>query len=322
MLYYTPVQDSIYIGRKTTGKQSVHEQLEPIDITNDLTAIKTPNLTIIGYACDEGVRRNKGRVGAKDGPDHVRRQWAKLPWHHNGVKLFDAGTFGCEHDDMEAIQEALGNAVHRLLGAGYFPVIIGGGHDMTWGHFLGIHPYLNGEQSLGIINFDAHLDLRIPDQKSNSGTPFYQIRERLTAEGVDFNYACLGMRRDANLPELIKRAREWNTIMVGREAFHMGNWDQIKSQLETFVGEVDRILLTIDMDGFSSAFAPGVSAASPLGFAPDIVLRCIDLLAKTGKVISMDIAETNPEYDRDDQTARLAASLIHRFGDTLGSLQP
>ena len=79
-------------------------------------------------------------------------------------------------------------------------------------------------------------------------------------------------------------------------------------------------MLTIDMDGFSSAFAPGVSAASPMGFTPDVVMECLDYLVRTGKIISMDIAETNPVYDRDDQTAKLAASLIHRFGMLMGSL--
>lgn len=320
MLNYTPVRDAIYIGRKTTGGHSVHERFRPIDMNDELTAIKSQNLTLLGYACDEGVRRNKGRVGAKDGPDHIRRQWAKLPWHQSRIEIFDAGTIGCEHNDLEATHVALGNSVYRLLQGGYFPVLIGGGHDMTWGHFLGIHQHLSGKHSLGIINIDAHLDLRVPNKKGNSGTPFYQIREHLHSDGQDFKYACFGMRRDANLPELIGRAQEWNTLIVVRDNFHIGNWHPIQSQLESFAGEVDRILLTIDMDGFSSAFAPGVSAASPLGFSPDIVMRCIDFLARTGKVISMDIAETNPQFDRDNQTAKLAASLIHHFGDVSGSL--
>ena len=320
MSNYTPVDQTLYVGRKTSGRASVHERMQFINLDADLSRIQQRNLTVIGYACDEGVRRNKGRVGAKDGPDHIRRQWAKLPWHHEEVVLYDAGTIICLEEQLEAAQEALGERVNRLLQQGYFPLVIGGGHDMSYGHFLGVNRYLEKKRAVGIINFDAHLDLRDPSKRANSGTPFHQIHDLLEAEGMDFNYACLGMRDDANASELIHRARAWNTTIIDRDAFHLDNWDHIHSKLETFLGGVDQVLLTIDMDGFSSAFAPGVSAASPMGFAPDIVLKCVDFLLKSGKIISMDIAETNPVYDQDDQTAKLAASLMHRVGTLLGSL--
>jgi formiminoglutamase len=48
-----------------------------------------------------------------------------------------------------------------------------------------------------------------------------------------------------------------------------------------------------------------------MGFAPDIVLECLKVVIQSGKLISADIAEMNPAYDRDDQTAKLAASLLH-----------
>ena len=320
MSNYLPIQDNLYAGRKTMGNTSVHERVEFIDMTKELGSSSGRNLTLIGYGCDEGVRRNKGRVGAKDGPDHVRRQWAKLTWHAFDVALHDGGTIVCHENELEAAQQKLGEVVYRLLESGYFPLVIGGGHDMSYGHFLGVNKHLQGNQTLGIINFDAHLDLRAPVEQGNSGTPFHQIHDQLEAADLDFHYACLGMRTDANSPELIQRARDWNTLVIEREKFLVENWDHIQSQLEMFISQVDRILLTVDMDGFSSAFAPGVSAASPMGFAPDIVLRCLEYIGKSRKVISMDIAETNPQYDRDDQTAKLAASLIHKFGEILGSL--
>lgn len=317
---YIPVQDSLYGGRKTSRNESVHEQLHCLDMNMELKPVGGPNLTLIGYACDEGVRRNKGRVGARDGPDHIRRQWAKMPWKADEVALLDAGTITCQGNELETAQEVLGESVYRLLKAGYFPVVIGGGHDMSYGHFLGVHRFLEGKHTVGIINFDAHLDLRVPIKQGNSGTPFHQIHDLLVAEGLEFQYACLGMRPDSNLPELIQRAQDWDTMIIERDHFHLENWNEIQARLEAFATGVDQILLTVDMDGFASAFAPGVSAASPMGFAPDIVLRCLDYLGQTGKVISIDIAETNPVYDQDDQTAKLAASLIHRFGNILGSL--
>jgi len=142
----------------------------------------------------------------------------------------------------------------------------------------------------------------------------------MESDGINFKYACLGMRMDANAPDLIQRAQQWDCLILGRDRFLLEHWEYIQTQLEAFVDEVDRLLITIDMDGFSSAYAPGVSAASPMGFGPDIVLRCLDFLVGSGKSIGLEIAETNPAYDRDDQTAKLAASFIHCIGSRLGSL--
>ncbi len=64
------------------------------------------------------------------------------------------------------------------------------------------------------------------------------------------------------------------------------------------------------MDGFSSAYSPGVSAPSPLGFTPYFVFKILSFLFDTRKVISFDIAELNPSLDRDKLTASLAAKII------------
>jgi len=69
--------------------------------------------------------------------------------------------------------------------------------------------------------------------------------------------------------------------------------------------------VTIDLDGFSSAYAPGVSASSPMGFSPEVVLESLELIFASKKMISIDIAEMNPKYDIDNRTAKLAASLVH-----------
>ena len=88
--------------------------------------------------------------------------------------------------------------------------------------------------------------------------------------------------------------------------------DAVLRQLNEFITPLDGIYLTIDLDGFSSSYAPGVSAASPMGYTPDALIPCLDLILKSGKLKSMDIAELNPPLDRDGQTSALAASLIHR----------
>jgi formiminoglutamase len=97
------------------------------------------------------------------------------------------------------------------------------------------------------------------------------------------------------------------------EEFTLANWETIAQTLDDFCLQVNKIYLSIDLDGFSSAYAPGVSAPSPLGFSPELAFRIFDYLAKTGKLISMDIVELNPDFDNDNSTARLASKCIENI---------
>ena len=85
---------------------------------------------------------------------------------------------------------------------------------------------------------------------------------------------------------------------------------EVKNQLNTFIQQHDYLYITIDLDGFSSAYAPGVSAPSPLGFSPSFIFKILKHLFQTQKIVALDLAELNPKYDQDGVTARLAAHLL------------
>ena len=83
----------------------------------------------------------------------------------------------------------------------------------------------------------------------------------------------------------------------------------------------DLIYLSIDLDGFASAYAPGVSAPSPMGFQPDVALKVINYLVQSQKLVSTDLVELNPKYDLDNATARLAARLIYEVLEEFSTLK-
>jgi len=260
-------------------------------------------VVIIGYACDEGVRRNNGRVGAKYGPDAIRKCMGKLP-----PRATDMGNITCEDGNLEKTQRELGERVEKELKQGNFPLVIGGGHDIAYGHFLGINNAV--KSTVGIINLDAHFDLRPFHNGGNSGTPFNQISELLKTQNNTFHYLPIGIRENSNSAELYQTAKILNVQYIPMEECTLDNISQIKKTIKAFMDEVDCIYLTIDLDGFSSAYCPGVSAASPIGFQPKFVLELIHHIFNSKKVISCDIAEMNPVYDINQSTALLAADLI------------
>jgi formiminoglutamase len=312
MPIYNPTNPEIWTGRKSDENLYLHEIVRYTDVGSIVLDSTSKTIAILGYACDEGVRRNQGRIGATEGPDAIRKQLGKMPNHLNpDTKLLDMGSILCTDGGMEEAQNQLSLVVVQLLKKSIFPVLLGGGHDIAYGHYQGIQKYLNGSKSIGIINFDAHFDLRNNAKGNNSGTPFYQIAQDCKAEGTTFNYLCLGIRKDANDTILFQTADNLGVSYIENEFFNLEYWKAVERELHTFISKVDGLYVTIDLDGFSSAYAPGVSAASPMGFSPDIVLECLKAILDSQKLISMDVAEMNPKYDVDNHTAKLAASLVH-----------
>lgn len=83
-----------------------------------------PGVVLLGFACDEGVRRNKGRVGAAGAPLAVRKLLANTAWHL-GQPVYDGGDVRCEDGDLDAAHERLAERVAAALEQGQFPLVLG-----------------------------------------------------------------------------------------------------------------------------------------------------------------------------------------------------
>jgi formiminoglutamase len=315
---YKPPDSGNWKGRAVSLEEGFQYWYQKVQLTNwnkinaDTFSSERKNIALLGYACEEGVNRNQGRIGAKKGPDAIRQKLARQAWHLVDQEVCDFGDVFCVDGDMESCQENLGRMVNDLLQKQAFPIVIGGGHDIAFGHYLGISQFLNEHpgRKLGIINFDAHFDLRTPDVSGNSGTPFYQIAMDVKDKNQSFDYLAIGIQSAANTRTLFDIARNLGVKYLPSEVCSMTYFPELKKPLLSFLDRSDFIYISIDLDGFSSAHAPGVSAPSPMGMDPDFVFRMLQLLFESGKVISCDLAEMNPEYDRDSMTALLAARLV------------
>ena len=283
-------------------------------------------ICFIGFCSDEGVQRNLGRPGAAKGPESIRKEMANLPCSFSKkIRLFDCGDIVVEKHDLEEAQELLGEAVQQILNAGLFPIVLGGGHETALGNYLGINRFakqetLSPEQkegSLGIINFDAHFDLRPYENGGSSGTMFRQISDLCAAAGTDFSYYCLGIQKHSNTVELFKTAdRLGVSYALAKDIISGDDWSILES-LDRFMKKNDHIYVTICSDVFSTAYAPGVSAAQSLGLDPEKVIRYIKYIIKTGKLISFDVCEVSPRFDLDSTTADLASVIIYSIITTL-----
>lgn len=296
-----------YSGRKSNiEKQYWHQEITVSNIEN-LESESFVDIGIIGYVCDEGVKRNQGRIGARKGPKNVRNQLGKLPIHFNNKKITDFGDIVCVDENLEDCQAAFSKIISKLITNKVLPIAIGGGHDIAFANFNGIKDAIKNstKNNIGIINFDAHFDLRKVVEQPNSGTPFNQI----LSENKNVSYFAIGIQQQSNTKELFEIAAKNNVSFVSNFECETFNID-LKNNLHSFIEKVDYLYITIDLDGFSSAFAPGVSAPSSLGYSPNFVYQVLTFLFQSKKVISCDIAELNPDFDIDNSTAKLAAKLL------------
>jgi formiminoglutamase len=276
------------------------------------------NFCFIGYCCDEGIIRNLGKIGAKYGPDAIRKKFASLPASFgNDTQIYDGGNLYCENGNMEETQQQLALSVERILDNNMFPIVLGGSHDLAFGHYNGIYSYLNGTANvspkIGIINIDAHFDLRPYDNQSSSGTMFTQIADNCTNENVSFNYLCLGIQSAGNTKSLFKKADSLGAKYIMADEFVESNYISIMAKIKSFIDSNDYIYLTLCSDVFNSASAPGVSALQPFGLNPNQVLPFIREILNSKKVISFDIAEVSPPLDHDKRTAKLAAIILYKI---------
>jgi formiminoglutamase len=312
-------------------------QLEPVPVPQDLmrrpddprlgeiiefwqgdrAAVAPGRAVLIGFPQDEGIRRNGGRPGAAEAPDEIRRWLYRLaPWDcQASIQLTDPVPLDLGNvrisGGLEDAQAALGDIIAAVLQRGAIPIVLGGGHETAYGHFLG---YTAERRKLGIINIDAHLDLRpLVDGKGHSGSPFRQALEHPMHPLPGERYVCLGAQAHA-----VSR-QHW---LFAREHGCMVRWcDEVRHSLKQhFLAEYTRlaaagcpIYLTIDADVVQAADAPGVSAPNVMGLSGAEVAACARLAGSLAQVSSIDLVEINPRFDRDSQSSRWGALVVWNF---------
>lgn len=328
---YKPVDKALWEGRidSETNYDAFrwHQWVNFIDLKKDdlIPYEGALGFAFIGFCCDEGVKRNHGRVGASKGPQSIRKELANLPCRFTkDVNLFDAGDILCEKITLEEAQDLLSKAVSKILSLNLFPIVLGGGHEVAFGHYNGIldHLYKSyNKPNIGIINFDAHFDLRPYPNGGSSGTMFRQIADVCENRGLDYSYLSIGIQKHSNTIDLFKTAdRLGANYILAKDIMDLDNWG-ILEKIDDFMKLQEHIYITICSDVFSTAFAPGVSATQPLGLDPERVIKFLKYILKSNKVISFDIAEVSPRFDQDNTTADLASALIFSVVNCLARMK-
>ncbi|MBO1199129.1 arginase [Staphylococcus simiae] len=250
------------------------------------------------------------------------------------VPLVDVEKFQSHQTGMRNFQEIievtnnLNNKVSESIENNRFPLILGGDHSIAIGSISGVSKHYN---NLGVIWYDAHGDLNVPEE-SPSGNVHGMPLRILTGEGPDElvningygvkvktdNIVLIGMRdldygeRQFIKDKNIKTFTMADIDKLGIQAVIDNALEYLKSR------NIDGLHLSLDVDALDPMETPGTGTRVMGGLTYRESHFALELLHQSKLVTSMDIVEVNPLIDQNNYTAEQAVSLLGTFfGETL-----
>jgi arginase len=290
-----------------------------------------PAISLIGAPTDIGA----GSRGASMGPEALRVANLVPVLQGLGLQVLDRGNLsgpanpwlapvdGYRHlDEVVAWNSAVHDAVYSELGQGHLPVVLGGDHCLGLGSISAVarHCRDTGKQ-LRVLWLDAHADFN-----TNALTPSGNLHGMPVACLCGYGPAALtgmGGQTPAIEPAWIKQigirsVDEGEKRLVheaGLEVFDMRYIDEMgmRATMNQALAHLDsntHLHVSFDVDFLDPDIAPGVGTTVRGGPTYREAQLCMEMIADTGRLASLDLMELNPAFDVHNRTAVVAVDLI------------
>lgn len=295
--YFEPIDLSKFKSAGKYPSASFGAIIRRYEAEHGFPDLQDVNIAIIGAEED---RRSINNEGCGLAPDYVRQYLYKLYQGNHTVRIADLGNIRKGHsvDDSYFVITAV---AAELIKNGIVPVIIGGGHDITYANY---RAYEKLEQTINMVVVDHAFDLGDAEADLNSRS--YLSKIILHQPNYLFNYSNIGYQTyfvDQSSIQLMSK--------LYFDVYRLG-------QVRADIGEVEPIvrnadMLSFDMSAIRSSDAPGTGNASPNGFYGEEACQIARYAGMSDKLSSIGLYELNPAFDNNGQTAHLAAQMIWYF---------
>ncbi|WP_457425718.1 arginase [Roseateles sp. P5_E7] len=292
---------------------------------------KLRNVSLIGAPTDIGA----GARGASMGPEAMRVAGLAEALRARGVDVIDRGnlvgpanpwlppTEGYRHlDEVVAWNQAVHDAVYNELKTGRMPILLGGDHCLGLGSIAAVaHHCRDTGKKLRVLWLDAHADFNTSEL-----TPSGNIHGMPVACLCGFGPKELieiGGHVPAISPKWIRQigirsVDEGERAFVHKhdlEVFDMRFIDEVgmRHTMELALATLDdntHLHVSFDVDFLDPVMAPGVGTTVGGGPTYREAHLCMEMIADTGRMASMDLMELNPALDEKNRTAVVAVDLI------------
>jgi len=276
---------------------------------------------IIGFPWDMGA--SLGRPGARYAPKAIRDS---LKWILNRIKngkIFDVESSRVvdlsqitirdigdveifAHDVLKTFDTAY-KLIKDLISNNFRPIIMGGDHSITYPCIRALHDAVEG--FVGIVQFDAHLDLVDETPYQGKLSHSSEIRRALELKRVK-KVIQIGVR-SYNYPFHYDDVKNFDIKqLTPYDVRRLGTSSVVEIVLKE-LSNIDYMYITVDIDVLDPSFAPGCGANEPGGLTPWELMDILKKLAPYSNVL--DIVEVNPLFDPQGITASIAAKLVFDF---------
>jgi formiminoglutamase len=228
------------------------------------------------------------------------------------LTITDLGDISMHVTNIVHSQQRIYETMVKLLkqNPNWIPIFIGGDHSVS---YPSIKAFSEAKQSVGVIQFDAHHDLRnLEDGGPSNGTPFRSLIEEKCISGDQLIQ--IGIRDFSNS----RAYREYGethgvSIYTMKDVRNRPILEILDESIKKLKETVDTVYVSVDMDVLDQAHAPGCPAIGPGGMDSSTLLQAVSYLGKQDIVKAMDIVEIDPTLDFRDMTSRVAAQVILHF---------
>jgi len=288
-------------------------------------------VSLIGAETDIGASTR----GASMGPEALRVAGLQQMLEAQGAEVVDRGNLGGPGNpclppvdgyrhlaEVVAWNQLVHDAVHVELAAGRLPILLGGDHSLAIGSIAAVarHCRKTGKR-LRVLWLDAHADFNtsvLTPSGNLHGMPVACLCGHGPRELVEIGGAVPAMNPEAIRQVGIRSVdlgEKHFVHQVGLEVFDMRYIDEMgmRHTLEQALLGVDtdtHLHVSFDVDFLDPEIAPGVLTTVPGGPSYREAQLCMEMIADTGRLASLDVMELNPALDERNRTANVAVDLI------------
>lgn len=254
------------------------------------------DLAIISVSEDRSSTENHG---CGTGVNKIKKELYQLYLHFNIPKIIDLGTIKIGHS-VKDTQVALQQVVASLLDRNITAIIIGGGHDMTYGQY---RAYENRIHEVDIVVIDEKIDFTETEEVNSNSF----LRHILMHQpNFLFTASHLAHQLFYNNPKNIDVLES-----LGFDAIRLGEMKKDIFEMEPIIRNAD--LLSFDLSAIKSADAPANALTSPNGLTGEEACQLCRFAGFSNKTSSFGLYEYNPYFDQNKQAAKQASQMIWYF---------
>ena len=280
-----------------------------------------PDTVLIGIPFD-GATVVPSRKGAAGGPASVRESLGELNCYSIPLDIDisevisgrDLGDIPVRDDDsVAAVHARVGELLHPVLAAGIVPVTMGGDDSLCFAAARALCRATKGR--VGVIGFDAHLDMRVLyNLESSSGSSYRRIFDELDGQVRPSNTVHIGGNGWFAAKEYGDYARSKGvTLITGDDVYERGIEKVMKEAIAKAANGTQAVYVNFDMDVLDQHYAPGKVMRNPGGLRGRDAYRAARLLGENPKVRFFALNEVNVKRDISNFTSLVGASVIAYF---------